>query len=167
MNTYIKAFAAVVGDSSIDVLVILFFLAAGFLWGMLGGKSKLLSYLFATYVALFLSPLVFNMFKAYKLAEKNQMRDLIIYLAILVVVFIILERMVLKAFSRTGYKWWQAFLLSFLAVGLFVSGTLNMFSLKGILIVSPITKSLFAGATAYLFWAAAPLVGLLLVSRGK
>ena len=167
MAQYTSMLASVIGNPAMDVLVIIFFLGAWFLWGALGGKSKLLSFLFAVYVGLFLSPLIFKMLDEYMIAPKSQYRNIMVYFVLLITVFIILERMVLRIFSRMGYKWWQAFLMSFLAVGLFVSGTLAIISLKGILVISPVTRSLFAGSTAYLFWAAAPLLGLLLVSRGK
>ncbi|MEK7576953.1 MAG: hypothetical protein AAB482_04660 [Patescibacteria group bacterium] len=167
MAPYTSKLALVIGNPAVDVLIIIFFLAAGFLWGLLGGKSKLLSFLFATYVGLFLSSLVFKMLDEYMIAPKSQYRNIAVYFSILIVVFIILERMVLRIFSRVGYRWWQAFLMSFLAVGLFVSGTLAIVSLKGILVISPLTRSLFVGSSAYLFWVASPLLGLLLVSRGK
>lgn len=157
---------SVVKNPALDVMVILFFLAAGFLWGTLKGKSKLLSFLFSTYLALFLSPLIFQVLAPYKIQPQSY-RDIGVYMVILIVLFIVLDRTLFRAQARVSYKWWQALLMSFLAVGLFVAGTLQLISLRGILVLSPATLTLFAGGSAYLFWAVAPIIGIMLVSRGK
>lgn len=160
--------AAAVGileSTSVDVLIILFFISASFLWGALSGKSKLLSFLLATYVALFLSPLAFSALDTNNILRATPYRNMSLYGVLLLISFVIFDRSVLRIFSRSAYSWWQAFLMSILAVGLFVAGTLNIISLKGIITISPLTHMLFAGSTAYLLWATIPLIGLYITSK--
>lgn len=161
---YLSLIVSVAKNPALDVLVILFFLAAGFFWGMMGGKSKLLSFLLGTYLALFTTPLVFELFGEYKIPQ-HPYRNLAIYVGLFALMFLFCERVLFRGMGRASYKWWQALAISFLSVGIFVAGALNMISFKNIMQLSPITMSLFAGPTAYLFWALAPLAGLLLFSR--
>lgn len=163
---YLAQLMQTAGNPAADVLIITFFFVAGFLWGTLGGKSKLLSFMLGTYLGLFISPLVFRIFDEYKIAA-GQYRNLIIYLAVLIILFFILDKGLFRGMGRASYRWWQAFAMSFLSVGLFVAGTLNLIKLRGILEISPITSSLFAGSTAYLVWAILPIVGLFVVSRSR
>jgi len=161
---YLSLITVVAKNPALDVLVIVFFLAAGFFWGMMGGKSKLLSFLLATYLALFISPLAFEFLDQYKIAP-HPYRNLTVHVAVFALLFIVCERVLFRGLGRASFKWWQAFVISFLAVGIFIAGTLNIISLKGIIKLSPLVINLFAGSSAYLFWAIAPLVGLLLFSR--
>jgi hypothetical protein len=154
------------GNPAADVLIILFFFVAGFLWGTLGGKSKLLSFMLSTYVGLFMSPLLFRILDEYKIAA-GQYRNLVIYFVVLIVLFLLFDKGLFGGMGRSSYRWWQAFAMSFLSVGLFVAGTLNLIKLRGILEISPITRALFAGSTAYLLWAILPVVGLFIVSRSR
>ena len=144
---YLSLVVSVAKNPALDVLVIVFFLAAGFFWGMMGGKSKLLSFLIATYLALFVSPLVFELFDEYKITQ-HPYRNLTIYVGIFALLFIFSERTLFSGMGRASFRWWQAFVISFLAVGIFVAGALNIISFKGIIKLSPITSMLFAGPTA-------------------
>ncbi len=161
---YLSLVVTSVKNPALDVLVILFFLAAGFFWGILGGKSKLLSFLIATYLALFVSPLVFELFDKYKITQ-HPYRNLAIFIGLFALLFLFCERYLFSGFWRASLRWWQAFAISFLSVGIFVAGALNIISFKGIIKLSPITTTFFAGPDAYLFWSIAPLIGLLLFSR--
>lgn len=154
-------------DPAWDIIVVLFFLTAGFIWGSMGGgKAKLLSFLFATYVALFISPMVFDVLSAYKI-HISIYQNLIVYFTLLVVVFMLFQRAVFAGITKASYKWWYALLMSFLSVGFFVAGTLNILSFRGIIEFSVFTKTLFAGKNAYLFWSLVPFVGLLITSKNK
>ncbi|MEK7649698.1 MAG: hypothetical protein AAB367_01915 [Patescibacteria group bacterium] len=161
---YAETFAAYMRHPAVDMLVIAFFLGAGFLWGMMGGKAKLLSFLLSTYLALFISPLIFNLLDSHKLGV-HIYRNLLVYGVVLALLFIFTERIFLRGMGRASYRWLSALFVSFLSVGLFVAGTLNIISFRGIIQLSPITKTLFAGPDAYVVWAIAPIIGLVLLSR--
>ena len=163
---YLAQVMETAGNPAADVLIITFFFAAGFLLGTLGGKSKLLSFMLGTYLGLFISQLVFRILDEYKIAI-GQYRNLVIFFVVLAILFFFLDRGLFGGMGRVSYRWWQAFAMSFLSVGLFVAGTLNLIKLSGILEISPITRSLFAGSTAYLVWAILPVVGLFIVSRSR
>ncbi len=149
-----------------DILIILFFLFGGFVWGTLAkGQARLLSFLFSTYLALFLTPFFLSFLDSYRVRSQDPYRNLLLFLSILILLFYLLNKKIFRALPRTPYRWWTALLMSFLAVGLFVSGILNMISGRGILTFSPITQNLFAGEIPYFFWVIAPIVGFLLFSR--
>ena len=164
----IASLGAIVRNPAWDVVVVLFFLVAGFIGGSMGGgRVKLLSMLFANYIALFIAPLMFGLLDAYQVAKGNPSRNIVIYFILLGVLFLLFGRKIFGGLGRGGFKWWQAFLISFLTVGLFVAGSLNMLSFAGIVEFSPFILSMFAGKSAYLFWSLMPLLGLFLLPRGK
>ena len=161
---YLASVEAFTKNPALDVLIILFFLAAGFFLGTLRGKAKLLSFLFGTYVSLFLTPLITKQLDVYKI-QNIAWRNLSVYLIVLLAAAIVLNRVIFTGHTRSSFRWWHALFLSFLAVGLFVSDALNLKLARGIVEFSPITMTLFAGQGAYLFWAIAPLAGLVILSR--
>lgn len=162
--SYASTLVASLGHPAADVLIIVFFLGAGFFWGMMGGKAKLLAFLVSTYLALFISPLIFELLDQRKLGI-HVYRNLVVYGIVLVLLFIFSDRVFFRSIGRSSYRWFPAFAISFLTIGIFVAGTLNMISFRGIIKLSPITTTLFAGPEAYVFWAIAPIVGLALLSR--
>lgn len=153
-------------NPTLDVLVVLFVLVAGFFLGTTRGKAKLLSFVFATYIALYLTPVLLRFAEGMDIAPFAY-HNIGVYLATLLVAAIIMDRCVFAGQSRASYSWWQALIVSFCAVGFFVAGTLNLRVAHGIVDFSPITLSLFAGSTAYLAWSVAPLIGLVIASRGR
>ncbi len=167
MATYIayaEGLAAYLRNPAADILVIVFFLCAGFLWGMMGGKAKLLAFLLSTYLALFISPLIFELLDSRSLGA-HLYRNLIVYGVVLALLFIFTERIFLRGIGRASYRWLPALTISFLSVGIFVAGTLNIISFRGIIKLSPIINTLFAGTDAYVVWAIAPIIALALLSR--
>ncbi len=161
---YAEGLAAYLRHPAVDILVISFFLGAGFLWGMMNGKAKLLAFLLATYLALFISPLIFELLDSHKLGV-HLYRNLLVYGVMLALLFVFTERIFLRGMGKQSYRWLSALLMSFLSTGLFVAGTLNIISFRGIIKLSPITKTLFAGPDAYFVWAVVPIIGLALLSR--
>jgi hypothetical protein len=161
---YAEGLAAYMRHPAVDMLVIVFFLGAGFLWGMMGGKAKLLAFLLATYLALFISPLIFELLDSHKLGI-HVYRNLLVYGVVLALLFVFTERIFLRGMGKASYRWFPALLISFLSTGLFVAGTLNIISFRGIIQLSPIVKTFFAGPDAYVIWAIAPVIGLALLSR--
>lgn len=153
-----------ISNTSFDIIVIVFFLAAGFLLGTSGGKTKMLSFLFATYLALLLSPTVFGYLDLYGFG-KHLYRNLAAYIIVLLLIGIFFDSIIFRKMPRASSRWWQALVMSFLIVGFFVAGTLNLAVLRGIITLSPVTLSLFAGKSAYVFWSIAPLVGLWILAR--
>jgi|SRR3989344_3420217 len=165
---FLASLGAIVHNPAWDVVVVLFFLAAGFIGGSMGGgRVKLLSMLFANYIALFVAPLMFGLLDVYQVAKGNASRNIVMYFILLGVLFLLFQRKIFGGLGRGGFKWWQALLMSFLTVGLFVAGSLNMLSFSGIIKFSPFILSMFAGRSAYLFWSLMPLLGIFILPRGK
>jgi len=147
-----------------DTVLVLFFLLAGLIGGMLGnGRVKILSFILATYLSLFLSPIFFQLFDDNKFG-RHTYRNLSFYVMLIVILFLLFDRSILRG-EHFSYPWWQSFAASFLAVGLFMAGTLNLLSFHGIVKFSPLTLALFSENNAFIFWMVAPIVGLFLISR--
>lgn len=158
----------VVRNPAWDIIVVLFFLVTGFIGGSMGGgRVKMLSLLFANYVSLFIAPLLFRMLDVYHITPKNSYRNIIVFFVVLGILFLLFQRKVFTASARISFTWWQAFIMSFCTVGLFVAGSLNMLSFSGILTFSPFILGMFAGRNAYLFWSLMPLVGFLVATRNR
>lgn len=160
MASYLALVQAFTKNPTLDIIIILFFLAAGFFLGTMRGRAKLFSFLFGTYISLLATPLIVRM-----LSTSRGARNISIYIILVLVAAFICDRIVFVTSHRSSFRWWQAFCISFLSVGLFVSGALNLKLAQGIVDFSPITLTLFAGQGAYLFWALAPLMGLILFAR--
>ncbi|MDA1334608.1 MAG: hypothetical protein O2794_01160 [bacterium] len=152
----IAQITSAVGNPALDIVIIVFFLAAGFIAGSFQGRNKLISFALANYITLALQPIIIGLLNAYGLLF-TLYRDLSIYLLMLIVVYMVLERTIFEHVRLNVLSWWKSFITSFSVVGFFVAGLLNIMSFRGIIELSPITISLFAGPTAYLFWALVPL----------
>ena len=88
----IASLGAIVRNPAWDVVVVLFFLAAGFIGGSMGGgRVKLLSMLFANYIALFVAPLMFGLLDVYQVAKGNASRNIVMYFILLGVLFLLFQ----------------------------------------------------------------------------
>lgn len=152
-----------------DLLVVFFFIAAGFFYGITSGKTRLISVLLSLYV----SALVFENFSYLNffvsgrpLFEVFLFRSLIF--VILIILLSLLFNRILFRDSLGGTKvWWQVFLLSFLEVGLLMSLIFQLLPAKDIFDFSPLVRNLFASSRAFFWWLTLPLVALFFVARKR
>jgi hypothetical protein len=157
----------VLSNPSWDLMVVLFFIAAGFFYGITLGKTKLIAALFSLYI----SALVFENFsyldfllKGQPLLEVFLFRALVF--AILIVLLTILFNRFLSQDNVSGTReWWKIFVLSFLEVGLLMSFVFRLLPAKELFDFSPLVENLFASSRAFLWWLTLPLVALFFVSR--
>lgn len=133
---------------------------------MAGGRLKLISLVFATYISLFINQILLRYMDVYEIAS-HPYRNIAVFTVLLLITFFLLYRKVLSGVPKTAFKWWQALLISFVTVGLFVAGALQILSFPRTIEFSDLTRSLFVGKAAYLFWSLAPLAGFFVISKGK
>lgn len=165
---YLADLSTFVKNPAWDVLLILFFLSAGFIFGATGGgRAKIYALLFAAYVNLYVSPVLFGFYSPLYSTSNEGLVYLSIYTVSFIILFVFLDRVTFRIVPRTPIRWWHALMMSFLVVGLFVTGGLSLLAFSGIIEFSQITTTLFVGVSAYRFWAIAPFVGLLILSRGS
>ena len=152
-----------------DLMVIFFFIAAGFFYGISSGKKKLIAALFSLYV----SGLVFANFsyldfvvKGRTLLEVFLFRSLTF--AVLIILLALLFNRILSRDDSSGTRqWWQVFLLSFLEVGLLMSFIFQLLPAKELFTFSPVVKNIFASSGAFFWWLTLPLVALFFISRKR
>ncbi len=152
-----------------DILVIFFFVSAGFFYGLSAGKTKLLSVLFSLYISI----LLFNKFPYLNIITEG--RDVFqifliktgLFLALIIILWILFSRSVFKG-TRNTERVWQIFILSFLEVGLFTSAIFQLLPAKELFTFSPVVELLFASEKTFFWWLVLPLVSLLfIISKRK
>jgi hypothetical protein len=153
--------AQIFSNPAWDVVAILFLIAAGFFYGLVSGRSRLISVLIATYTAAFLFE---NFILLNSLIETRGVWEAFLiriasFLVILVLTSFIISKFIV--FGDGGGKvWWKIFVLSFLQAGLVVSIILNFMPTEGVVEFSPLVEKVFAGDSALFWWLLAPLVAL-------
>jgi hypothetical protein len=157
--------AQVLNNPSWDLLVVFFFIAAGFFLGITLGKTKLVAILFSLYI----SALVLGNFSYLDFLTRNRplFQVFLIRAAAFGILIIILTFLFNKFLSRdyvSGTReWWKVFILSFLEVGLLMSFVFQLLPAKELFTFSPIVKNLFASSSAFFWWLTLPLISLFFV----
>lgn len=154
-----------------DLLVVFFFIAAGFFYGITSGKTKLIAVLFSLYV----SGLLLENFSYVKFLTKGQTLFEVFLIrgavfAVLVILLAILFNKLLWRDNMPGTRvWWQVFLLSFLEVGLLMSFVFQLLPAKELFKFSPIVENIFASSKAFFWWLVLPLIALFFIigKRGR
>ncbi|MEW5908073.1 MAG: hypothetical protein AB1643_02755 [Patescibacteria group bacterium] len=165
-NIDIRSLSELISNPSWDIIVLFFFVAVGFFYGISAGKAKLISFLLSLYVA---GSLFENFSYLVLFLKKRTILEIFfIKIFIFLVLLIFVNILLIKIFSSsfTGNKrWWQTFLLSFLASGLLFSYFFHLFPTKGIFTFSPIVSNFFASDNAFFLWLILPLVALFFSRR--
>lgn len=165
----LQSISKILSHPTWDLMIILFFLAAGFFYGITAGKTKLIAVLFSLYV----SGLVFENFsylvfltKGRTLVETFLVRS--VAFAVLIILLTILFSRILSRDTTSGTRvWWQVFLLSFLETGLLMSFIFQLLPAKELFAFSPVVQNFFASSRAFFWWLTLPLVALFFVSRKR
>lgn len=149
-----------------DILLIFFFIAAGFFYGISAGKRRIVSALLFTYVAIAVFPLL----PIEKIASLTEIKNIFyIKSASFTVLFFILyfllgNKKIKFGFSK-GESWWQLFLLSFFQVGLLLNAIFSLLPPEKIKILAPITREVFAKPQIKIWWYILPLLALFIIKK--
>ena len=149
-----------------DILALLFFFAAVFLYGLIAGRNRIIALLLSSYPAALIGQ--FIPFRDSFLAGLNSSQALFIRTFIFFVLLIFIFRLLNHSgFVRRGInkKRGQVLFLSFLNVGLWASILITyMPALKEPLIsFAPLTQLLFGSNLAHFVWLILPIIILFLV----
>jgi len=158
--------STILSNPTWDILAIFFFLLAGFFYGLLAGKQRLMASLFSFYVAILLFT-NFNYLDFFTQGKK--IFDIFLFRAACLLILIILLNIVFakRVFvgSRKSTGWWQAFTLSFLEVGLLMSAIFQLLPAKELFTFSPAVQTLFASQQSFFWWLALPIIALFFIVR--
>jgi len=161
----VEAISKILTNPTWDILVLFFFLALGFFYGITAGIKRLLSMLFAIYVSilLFINFKYLDFFVEGKSILEVFFFRLVIFLILIVLLCIIFNKIVFSELDKNK-KWTRAIilslLLSFLEIGLLISAVFQFLPAKGLFSFSPIVEKFFASEETFFWWLALPLIAL-------
>lgn len=157
----------ILSNPSWDLIVLFFFIAAGFFYGISAGKSKLVSFLVSLYVSGFLFEKFYYLGQFIKTDTLTGafMARVAVFLVILFAVNLLFSRVLRLSSEGSEKKWWQALLISFLSAGLLFSYLFHLFPAKEVFTFSPVVRNFFASDSAFFWWLVLPLVALFLARR--
>ncbi len=150
------------GQPTWDLFIVLFFIIAGFLYGMSLGKDRIIIILISIYMSL----AVINTPPVMSVMEQVFAVKMSTFLIVFIILFFFLSRSaLLKALggSDAQGKWWQIILFSVLHVGLLVSIVLSFLPPGSIEKLAPLTRSIFTHDYARFAWIIAPIILMILI----
>lgn len=152
-----------------DLFIILFFVVAGFLYGLSLGRDRIVVILVSIYMALAVSSTApyIGTLNAQVGVQNFFVFQISTFIFTFVALFFLLSRSALLKTIATGDSsgsWWQVLLFSILHVGLLVSITLSFLPANAAVDhLSPMTQKLFATDTAQFVWIIAPIILMVLL----
>src|SRR3989338_7635907 len=149
-----------------DILLIFFFVAAGFFYGISAGKRRIVSALLFTYVAIAVFPLV----PIEKIANLTDVKNIFyvksaVFVFLFFALYFLLGNKKLRFGFSKGESWWQLFLLSFFQVGLLLNTIFILLPPEKIKILAPVTREVFARPETKIWWYILPLLALFLIKK--
>lgn len=154
-----------------DLFIVLFFIIAGFLYGLSLGRDRVIVILVSIYMALAVvntAPYIGSFQADIGLSNVFVLR-ISAFLGVFIALFLLLARSALLqtiANSDTKGAWWQVMLFSFLHVGLLISIVLSFLPSSAAEGLAPATRSIFVSETGKFLWIVGPIVAMALVKGG-
>lgn len=156
-----------------DLVIIVFFLIAAFVYGLSLGRERIIIVLISIYMA-FAVISAAPWFKSFAWESLGDNRAFIfpaaIFFASFIFIFYCLSRSPLLSAlgqSQAPGEWWQVILFSILHVGLLTGITLSFLPPVAYGELAPLTKQLFTGSQTLFYWIMAPILALLLIRLKK
>ncbi len=154
-----------------DLFIVLFFIVAGFLYGLSLGRDRVIVILVSIYMALAVistAPYIGTFHADVGVANLFVFR-ISTFLAVFVALFILLARSALLqtiASADTRGAWWQVLLFSFLHVGLLISIVLSFLPPGTVDRLAPLTRSVFTSETGRFLWIVGPILAMVMIKGG-
>lgn len=154
-----------------DLFIVLFFIIAGFLYGLSLGRDRVIVILVAIYMALAVintAPFIGNLQADVGVANVFVFR-ISAFVAVFIALFLLLARSALLqtiASADTKGAWWQVMLFSFLHVGLLISIVLSFLPATASGHLAPMTRSIFVSEAGRFLWIVGPILAMVLIKGG-
>lgn len=157
--------AGFLSNPSWDIVLVLAFVGAGFFYGVMMGKRRIISSILFTYIAFAL----FSVLPQEKILPWFTFLDpfvakIVIFLAIFIAIYILLGSRSSRGPVRAS-AWWQVFLLSFIQVGFLFHIIIGFLPKETIATLAPLTKTVFANASLKIWWFVIPILFLIFFKR--
>lgn len=164
----LETISKILSNPTWDLLVLFFFLAAGFFYGLMAGKKKLLAVLFSIYISIILLD---NFGYLDFFTQKEDIFTVFLvrafaFFTLIILLGILFAKTIFRG-SAKKEKWWQVFVLSFLEVGLLISAAFQLLPAKDLFVFSPIVQIFFASDKMFFWWLTLPLVALFFILRRR
>lgn len=154
-----------------DLFIVLFFIIAGFLYGLSLGRDRVIVILVSIYMALAVvntAPLIGNLQANVGFSNIFVFR-ISAFVAVFIALFLLLARSALLqtiASSDTKGSWWQVMLFSFLHVGLLISIVLSFLPGEAAGHLAPLTQRIFTSETGRFLWIVGPILAMVMIKGG-
>lgn len=154
-----------------DLFIILFFIVAGFLYGLSLGRDRVIVILISVYMALAVvnsAPFIGN-FRADIGVDQFFGFRISTFVVVFILLFFLMSRSALLstiASSDSRGSWWQVLLFSFLHVGLLISITLSFLPPVAATHLAPLTQKIFVQDIGRFAWIVAPILAMIMIKGG-
>ena len=154
-----------------DLFVIIFFIAAVFLFSFGMGRDRILITIVSIYMTLALInafPFATSGIAEIKLGEEFVLK-ISVFLGMVLALFFLFSRSALvSAFSKSSQgSWFHIIIFSFLQVGLLMSVILSFMPIEVVNDFLPTTKGIFITEKSQFVWLIAPILAMIFIGRGK
>lgn len=157
-------------NPSWDLFIILFFVAAAFIYGMSLGRDRIVIILVSIYMALAVvnyAPFL-GSFSGQVGIEQIFVVRISVFVATFLGLFFLLGRSALMRTIATGDdqgSFMQVIIFSFLHIGLLISITLSFLPIELSADLAQLTQKFFVGDFARFFWIIAPIAAMIIFGR--
>ena len=153
-----------------DLFVLVFFIAASFIFGISLGKARIIVILVSLYMTMAVlsaAPFLKQMDADLAIPQMIAIKVSVFMIAFIGIFFLVSRSALTSTIVGSDEQGsiWQIILFSFFLVGLLIDTVLtytNLFSLEG---MSPAAKMAFGSDWAKFFWVAAPVVAMILLRK--
>jgi len=160
-------------SSSWDWVMILFFLAVAFIYGLSMGKNRLVVVIIGTYFSYLLTkyfPWSELGFVGIKTAPSSTVQIFIFLAIILGFYFLIPHSALSSALRLRGRRmasWWQSLILAVLQIGLLLALVISFLSGKIVAGLSSLAKTIFVGPLPVFIWMFLPIIAIMFLRRRR
>ena len=163
-----ESVASLMSNPSWDVIAVFAFVVLGFIYGIMSGRGRLVSVLFALYAAKLLFDTAW--FLDHIIGGFAAAQLFFIRAGILTALVVALSFVFSRCFSgrvMVGERWWQIFFISFLEVGIAASILFSILPSRELYTFSPLVEALFASSNASFWWLMASVASLFFILGQK
>lgn len=159
-----------------DLLIIIIFIGATFLYGLTLGRNKLIALLISTYFSLIIIgsipwKTVSAFFGLKDLSSPTPTFKIFLFLALILFFFFLIPQSVLGSVLRVGKgrqgPWVHILIFAILQIGLLASIILSFLPSKVIIDLNPLVKQVLLGQLPQFFWMTIPILALVLIRKKK
>ncbi|QQG42316.1 MAG: hypothetical protein HYW15_02245 [Candidatus Giovannonibacteria bacterium] len=160
------SFLSLLKNPAWDAVLVFMLVAAGFFWGVSGGKKKMALGILALYALLAIFPYIpIDTFAAGRSPSEIFMFRAGIFLTLLLLLALFLMRSFKGATGYSGGLWWEILVLSILAAGFLAASIIKLapedIIKNNLLNLSPFVLQVFTSSAYAKWWFILPAFGVL------